>query len=223
MKKLLPFIIFSGIFVFISNWHILITTFTGLLRPQSPYEKVENQKLTDFIQQKTGVTISYFYIVNSDSTFGGMTGIPTRPIMTISKRMYESFTRDELEYVILHEAGHYVKGHTVKEALVQLIVIVLGFSVFKMLKMPSAPILVGAVVSGIACGIVMIQFARSFEWEADAYALQHLEDPQSMIRATQKLQAAWLGPSDESLTRKLFYRGIPYSERIKHAENYDKL
>lgn len=223
MKPIIPFLIFTVTFLFLANHHIITTTLTGLQKPKAAFERVENPQLTEFIKQKTSVAVNDFFIVNSDSLFGGMTGIPTRPVMTISKRMYETFSQGELNYVVLHETGHYVYRHTVKELVIQLVIVIAAFFVFRHLGIGNKNLVVGSsLVGGVIIGIIMVQLMRQFEWQADTFALQRLDDPQSMVEATKKLQTAWGGPSDTSLTRKLFYRGIPYSERIIHAESYQK-
>lgn len=220
MKNWLPFVVFCSIFLLLANWHIVTSTLTGLQKPQAVYEKVDNEVLSEFIRQKTGVTIESFYIVNSEALFGGMTGMLGKPVMTISKKMYESFSEDELSYIVLHETGHYVKGHSVKDVLIQLGLVVGAFLILRSVKLSPRWAISGAIMSAIILGVIVIQLARGFEWEADAFALEHLDDPQSMIRATKKLQKAWDGPADDSLIRQLFYRGIPYSERIEHARGY---
>lgn len=220
LHKHLPFITFSIILLLFSNWHIFISTLTGFWKPKAPFSRLENPELSLYIKEKTGTEITTFYIVNSDAVFGGMTGIPTKPVMTISKGMYDLFSAEELQYVLLHETGHYVLQHLLKELAVQGSIILLAFFVFRSIKYPLPISMSLALVSAFLIGIIIIQMMRSYEWEADTYALEHLDDSQSMITATKKLEAAWSGPADDSLTRFLFYRGVPYSQRIKHAESF---
>lgn len=221
--RLLPFITFTITFLLLANWHIFITTLTGLTTPQALYIKLEGQELSDYIREKTGVKINTFYMVNSDFLFGGMTGIPTKPIMTISRGMYESFSPQELHYILLHETGHYILNHLIKELIIQGGIILVAFLLFRSAKYSTLPLIILALVLAVVAAIAVIQIMRRFEWEADDYALRHLEQPGSMIEATKKLKAAWRGPDDNSLKQILFYRGVPYSQRIEHAQNFRSL
>jgi Zn-dependent protease with chaperone function len=220
LRKNIWFVLFAMSYVLFANWHVFLTSLTGFGKPQAAFVKLEDPTLSTFIKEKTGVEIRDFYLVNSDAVFGGMTGIPTKPIMTISKKMYETFLPSELQYVLLHETGHYVHHHLVKEALIQLGVVIVAFMVFRKVKLSRFGSLSLVLASAFFIGILTIQLMRAFEWQADTYALQHLDDPQVMISATKKLQSAWTGPADDSVQRFLFYRGIPYSQRIQFAESY---
>lgn len=201
------FILFSLTYLIVSNWHLFLIRFNG-------FTKKQDLQLSEFIRQKTGIEITTFYIVTSDLLFGGMTGIPTKPIMSLSSKLYHAFSKDELHYIALHETGHYALKHILKEALLHLGIILLMFFLSSSLGF------ILAIVCGVVLGCTTIQIARMFEWQADTYALQRLDNPLAMISATKKLQAAWGGPLDNSLIRKLFYRGIPYSQRISYAQRY---
>jgi Zn-dependent protease with chaperone function len=217
--KLLPFILFSIIFLFLANRHVFMTVLQGLGKPKAGYSKLEDPVLSDFIEKKTGVIITTFYLVDSDLLFGAMTGIPGKPIVTLSRGLYENFSPEELQYVLLHEAGHYQLSHIIKEAVLQLGILLAAFFLFRFLSYPPPILFSIAIVSAVLLAILSIQVMRSFEWRADAYALKYLDNPNAMITATQKFKAGWPGPADDTLARFLFYRGVPYSQRIQHASD----
>jgi Zn-dependent protease with chaperone function len=222
LGKNFPLIFFTLLFLLIANWHLFHSTFTVLYQPTGTFTAIQDPELTRFIQERTGTTISSFYVVASDSLFAGMSGLPSHPIMTLSQALYDSFPREELHYIVLHETGHLVLLHTLQEILLQLAVLVVSLFALNRLQTTTTKKSVLAMIAAIFLGVAVIQVTRLFEWQADTYALKHLENPQSMISATKKLESAWKGPGDDSLLREMFYRGIPYSERIEHAENFRK-
>ena len=58
-----------------------------------------------------------------------MAGLPFWPKIILSEGLYKSFNRDELEWVILHEAGHCVLWHNLQAFLIQ--VFILLFTLYK--------------------------------------------------------------------------------------------
>ena len=220
LRESIPIITFSLTFLLLVNRHVFITLIKSIGASNAAITRRENTELTDYIKTQTGVHIPSFYLIQSDSVFASMTGIPTNPIMTISKGMYDSFSPEELHYIVLHETGHYALWHTVQELLLQCAVIIIAFFVFRSFTHHALIMIAIAAASAMVSGIVMIQITRGWERQADMYALERLHDPRAMITATRKLAAAWGGPADDSLLRVLFYRGVPYSERIRNAESY---
>lgn len=157
-------------------------------------------------------------IMNSEKPFAQMAGLPGNPFMIISKNLYTTFSKDELEYVILHETAHYKYNHTLKELGVFMFSY-LTCALIVMLVKDSFAWIISIPLLTLAITISNIQIARLFEHQADEYAARTMHNPHGMISATKRFMSFYgTIPPETSRRRKLFYRGTPYSERIRIAE-----
>jgi Zn-dependent protease with chaperone function len=173
--------------------------------------------------ENTGIPMSHIRIVNSDKPYAMMAGLPGNPQMIISKNLYSTFSKDELEYVILHETAHYKYNHTLKELGVFIFSYLFCALIFMIVK-DSFAWIVSIPLLALAITISNIQIARLFEHQADEYAARKMHNPHGMISATKRFMAFYgSNPPETSRRRKLFYRGNPYSERIRIAEKELKI
>lgn len=133
--------------------------------------------------------------------------------MILSKNLFETFTPQELEYVVLHEAGHYKLHHTIRLTIIQLALLTIGCVLIALIKSSSVFV---ATSFGVLFGIIGVQVGRTMEYEADQFSLEKVSDPSGMISATEKFAHFWKGP--KGLLRWLFYSGVPYEKRIENAK-----
>jgi Zn-dependent protease with chaperone function len=160
-------------------------------------------------------------ISESDRPFGMMMGIPGRPQLFLSRGLYNSFTPDEMEYVVLHEAGHYALAHSVKELLLGLVLLIVGVFLLKRIGKPILGLLVANLL-GLVFGVGMIRFGAFNELEADNYSATRMTNPEGMITATEKFRGYYgksLTQTDNKILQWMFYRGNPYDNRIKMAKD----
>ncbi len=87
-------------------WVQIKLLFGSLGKDRPPITIVENPQIQQLIKDKTRIDVESIKISESD-----------RPQLFLSRELYNSFTPDEVEYVVLHEAGHYALAHSVKELL----------------------------------------------------------------------------------------------------------
>lgn len=211
------YLLFGALLLGVSQWLQITTLLSNLNKTKTVVSVVVDEALLQLIRGKTGVEIKTIRIHESSRLFGMMLGIPTRPQLILSRNLYESFDQDELEYVVLHEAGHYKLGHMWKELLFGLVLMVLGSLVlYRYSRLIDTYVLAG--VLGVVFALFLIQLGRVHEYQADAYTLQQISDPNGMIQATYKFRAAHPRPQDGSLIQRVFYRGVPYGERIGNAQ-----
>lgn len=193
----------------------------SLGKDKSPVTVVENTQLRQLIKDKTGVDVGTIKVSESDRPFGMMMGIPGRPQLILSRGLYDSFASDEMEYVVLHEAGHYALAHSVKELLLGLVLLIAGVFLLKRIGKPILGLLV-AILLGLVFGVGMIRFGAFNELQADNYSVIRMTDPEGMITATEKFRGYYgksLTQTDNKIFQWMFYRGNPYDNRIRMAKD----
>lgn len=218
--QFIKFIVFALIFVYTILWTQINLLLGSLGQKNSPVTIFQNDILRKLIRDKTGIDIATIKISESNRPFGMMIGIPSKPQLVLSRGLYNTFSPSEMEYVVLHEAGHYVLWHSVIELLVGIVLLITGVLILK--RIPQLPVsLLCAVAFGIVFGVVMIRLGRIHEYQADRYSAQHMTNPQGMIDATNKFRGFYgksLTENKNKVIQALFYRGNPYDNRIKMAQ-----
>ncbi|MEP7167398.1 MAG: M48 family metalloprotease [Candidatus Woesebacteria bacterium] len=217
------FVVFSLVFIAIAQWFLFPTFLTGLFRTTLPSKVEHNPAIVNFLEKEGKLKITSYTVVNSGKPFAAIGGFPGFPRLYLSQNLLDTFTPEEMHYVLLHEVGHVNRQHGLREILLMIAVISMVWSLFAKIQLWSKPYktqMVVACIAGIVLGIIMIQFERIHEYEADYFAIEHLENPQGMITAAQKLRAAWGAPEHQTLIRELFYRGVPYDAKVAMASGY---
>lgn len=147
-----------------------------------------------------------------------MIGIPNAPYLILSKNLYENFNQGELEYVLLHEVGHYVLAHGIQEAIVFFMLFIVGCLILRKFSRKTVLLI---ILMNFIFGISLIQFGRLHEYQADHYVVSKIQNPEGMILATRKFQNFYgvhFTYSGSNPFIRLFYRSVPYEDRIKIAE-----
>jgi Zn-dependent protease with chaperone function len=164
-------------------------------------------------------------ISETDKPFGMMMmGVPGNPQLLLSRSVYETFSSDEMEYVLLHEAGHYALHHSVKELLAGIILLVIGMKILSVIKGVSRGVL-ASVLIGLLFGVTMIRLGAHNEIEADHYSVTLMTNPEGMISATEKFRDYYennFTRTDNTVLKWMFYRGNPYDNRIRMAQEQIK-
>lgn len=200
------------------QWMALYLFMTSIKKGKEAIEIIKDKTLLDLIVKKTGLRLASIRISSSAKPWGMMIGLPRFPYMILSRTLYENFNPDEVEYVVLHETGHYVLAHSAKLAVLFVSFLTMGFVLIS-----NSTALFTWMSVGLVIGMVMIRMSRIFEYEADDFAVKHMANPQGMITATHKFQEAYknfdLIPHDEDTPIGTFiYMGIPYNQRVRTAE-----
>lgn len=180
---------------------------------------IQDEYIQDLVLNNTNHEIKNIKLVNTDKPYGMMVGIPTKPQLILSKGLYDNFGKLEIEYVVLHESAHYKYAHTIQQVLFFIIFIAVGLAVLKFMHYDQNKLVLLSVLLGFVLGIIYLQVARIHEYQADRYAVKHISDPRGMIEATKKFESFYKnGPTRNKILYMIFYRGVPYEERIKMAE-----
>lgn len=219
--SILKYVLFVLVFFYISTWtqtHLLLGS---LGYGKTPITIVENQDLSSLAKEKTGVWIEKIKISESDRPFGMMIGVPSKPQLILSRALYDSFAPDEMEYVVLHETGHYALWHTQKELALWLVLMVVGLFILRKMKSRIVDIIVSLLMA-IIFGVVLIQLGKYHELQADAYSVRRMTNPQGMIEATNKFREYYgrsYSQTDNKIIQWMFYRANPYDNRIRMAND----
>ncbi|MFC1710464.1 M48 family metallopeptidase [Patescibacteria group bacterium] len=214
------YIIFTIVFVYSSLWIVINLSLSSLGQEKFPVTVVEDHGVQQLISDKTGVNIENIKISESPHPFGMMVGIPTRPQLILSRGLYDAFTPDEMEYVVIHEAGHYALWHGVKEFVAGLILFMVGIYILRKV-VDVRKFLVYSILLGLFFGILMVQLGKAHELQADNYTVKRMENPTGMIEATKKFRdyhGKKYSQATNPLIKFMFYRANPYDNRIKMAQ-----
>lgn len=141
-----------------------------------------------------------------------MAGLPFWPKMILSEGLYKSFNRDELEWVILHEAGHCVLWHNLQAFFIQIGILSIGIYTILLFKLPLLVTWLYAIFLSFVC----IQILRwGIEYVADRYSIYRVDNPVGVITAQEKLRKA---NGEKGILRFLFHCNISPTKRIEMAK-----
>lgn len=141
-----------------------------------------------------------------------MVGLPFWPKMILSEGLYKSFTKDELEWVILHEAGHCVLWHNLQAFFIQIGVLFFGIYTILLFKLSLFLTSIYAILLSFVC----IQILRwGIEYVGDRYSINRVGNPGGVITAQEKLRKAY---KVKGILRFIFHWNIPSTKRIEMAK-----
>ncbi|MCX6730624.1 MAG: M56 family metallopeptidase [Candidatus Roizmanbacteria bacterium] len=200
------------------QWMSLYLFATSIGNKKEAIKIITDNKLLEIIFKKTGLRLASIRVSSSQKPWGMMIGLPRYPYMVLSQGLYDSFDKDELEYVLLHESGHYMLAHSAKLAVLFISFLTIGFVSVSNIELPLIWIVIALII-----GLIQIQMSRLCEYEADAFTLARMTNPKGMITATQKFAKAYkhfdvIRHDEDTFLGRLIYMGIPYNERIRNAE-----
>ncbi len=216
---MLLYFFFVLTFLFICNWFQLLTFLSAFWRKKIEKEKIEDKWIYETVFKKTGLKLLDITIFHDKKMYGMMAGLPFWPKMILTDSLLKNFNKDELEWVILHEAGHCVLWHNLKAFLVELSFITLGTLIIYFYELN----LFGAILSAIILSLLCIQAIRwLIEYQADRFSIERVDNPRGVITAQEKIRNAKhknLFSSEKSLGRFLLHWNIYPSKRIEMARN----
>jgi len=218
--NLIKYVIFTVVFIYTFLWTPINLFLSSLGQKKFPITVIDNNQIRQLVKKKTGIDVVTTKISESSRPFGMMIGIPTKPQLILSRNLYDTFAPDEMEYVVLHEAGHYKLWHGAIEFVVGGVLFIIGLLILRGANQFPASILT-AVVVGLVFGVIMIRLGRMHEYQADGYSLTHMTNPEGMIQATGKFRGFYgksYTENNNKVIQFMFYRGNPYDNRIKMAQ-----
>lgn len=206
------YLIFFVTFIAIANWTQIIFFVIALLRPEVRKTKIKDKWMLDTVKSKAGFELKNIVVIGSDKMYGGMSGVPGSPLMMLSSELLKTLNKDELEYVLLHEAGHFKYHHPIILALSQIILIAIGFFLSSQVNLLQS-ILLGGVFA-----LALIRIARVTEAAAENFAASRMDNPKAMLTAVAKFNDRWKTSPYKSL-RPISWN-VTYEEKCRIAKKY---
>src|SRR3989344_7621216 len=122
----IKYVVFASILFYVPLWSQINLFLSSLGRSKRPVTIVSDKRISKILLEKTNTKLKSIKISESNLPFGMMIGIPFFPQLILSRAVYETFNENEIEYVVLHEAGHYNLGHSVKELVFGVMFFLIG-------------------------------------------------------------------------------------------------
>ncbi len=217
----MKYFLFAITFLFIANRGVIYAFVEGLFnkKVKRRTHDITDKRILTLIQKKTGLTLSKILLFDTDKVWGMMAGFPPKPYMIITTDALKRFDKDEMEWIYLHEAGHYVLWHNLKMALLQIFFLIPSFVILSRVSNFSSGLFF-AILLSISFSVVYFQLARLFEYEASNFALKRISNPEGIITLAEKAKKWWRqrGVAEKSLFHKLFNTWI-YDIYVNLAKN----
>ena len=216
-------VLFILIFLVICNWFQLYSFLSIIVGPRYKTSSIDDKWIKSTVKKKTGLSLTDITIFHDKKMYGLMAGLPFWPKMILSEGLYKSFNKDELEWVILHEAGHCVLWHNLQAFLLQIGTLSLGIYTILVFKL-SLPL---TILYSILLSFVCIQILRwGIEYVADRYSIDRVDNPKGVITAQDIFRNAYVkNPfySEKSIFRFLLHWNIYPARRILMAKKRLKI
>ncbi len=212
-------ILFSVIFLTICNWFQIQHFLKLIIGPKIKTKILKDDWINSVVKKKTGLNLKDITLFKDQKMYGMMTGLGpwVMPRMILSEGLYKNLNKDELEWVILHEAGHCVLLHNLQSMIIELVFLSTGLYLItrQNINLFLIPIL------SLALSIITIQVIRRMtEYTADMYSISRVDNPHGVITAQDKFRKNYNGSifsNEKSIVRFLFHWNIYPSQRIKIA------
>lgn len=216
----MSYLIFAIIFLFICNYFQIIHFAKLIVGPKIKTEILKDDWINFVVKKKTGLNLKEITLFKDKKMYGMMTGLEPliMPRMVLSEGLYKNLNKDELEWVILHEAGHCVLLHNLQSMIIELIF--LGTGLY-LISTQNINLFLIPIVS-LILSVISIQIIRLMtEYTADMYSISRVDNPRGVITAQDKFRKNYkesIFSNEKSIVRFLFHWNIYPSQRIKMAK-----
>lgn len=216
----MAFLTFIVIFFLIVNRHWIRSLIEGLVKPKVKSKNLNDKNILNFVESKTGLVLQNIKLIDTRATWAMMSGLPSRPYLILSYDAYNNFSKDEFQWLLLHEAGHFLLFHNIKMIFLQLGFLALGFYITLQFNPYIGPLLL-SVLLGVLFAILYVQITRRFEYEANNFALSKMDNPEGLKNMYEKARKRWMdkGRKEDTLWHKLFNVWVLdiYKDLVKRA------
>lgn len=215
----MSYLIFVIIFLFICNYFQILQFSKLIVGPKIKTEILKDDWINSVVKKKTGLNLKDITLFKDQKMYGMMTGLGPwiMPRMILSEGLYKKLNKDELEWVILHEAGHCVLFHNLQSLIIELVSLAAGLY---LISTQNINLFLIPVLS-LVLGIISIQVIRVMtEYAADKYSIERVDNPIGVITAQDKFRKNYkksIFSNEKSIVRFLFHWNIYPSQRTRMA------
>jgi len=173
---------------------------------------------------------------NTKKANAAFTGLGKTKRIILGDTLLNDYSKDEIETVIAHELGHYKHKHIVKNLIFGTVSSFLTFFVISIIyknslswfdfesitQIAALPLLsLWAMIIGLIQSPIGNVLSRKYEYEADRYAIESTQKPESFIKTLNKLTDQNLGDRDpHPFVEWFFYSHPSIKNRINSIQNF---
>ncbi|MCW2849559.1 MAG: peptidase Ste24p [Marmoricola sp.] len=150
------------------------------------------------------------YVV-ADPTLNAMTIGMNKPIIVLNSALIDLLDDDELRFVIAHELGHAMSGHSLYQTLLQRLLVLSG-------------VVNATIIGGVGFRVIvaaLMEWSRKSELSADRAGVIATQDPAVAFRVHMKLASG--GHLEDLDATSFFAQGAEYAEAGDLRESVLKL
>lgn len=206
------------LFLLICNWFQLSSFLKLVIGPKIKTEPLNDKWIKNVVKEKTGFILPSITLFKDEKMYGMMAGLPFWPKMILSEGLYKNFNKDELEWVVLHEAGHHVMWHNIQAIIIEFVLLSTGIYIISKANLNMYLVILLSIISALVC-IQVIRWV--IEYTADKYSIMKVDNPNGVITAQDKFRKNYnknLFNNEKSLLRFLLHWNIYPSKRIEMAK-----
>jgi STE24 endopeptidase len=173
---------------------------------------------------------------NTKKANAAFTGLGKTKRIILGDTLLSNYSKDEIETVIAHELGHYKHKHIVKNILFGTVSSFLTFFIISILyknslswfglenitQIAAMPLLsIWAMIIGLIQTPIGNLLSRKYEFEADRYAVETTQKPESFINTLNKLTDQNLGDREpHPFVEWFFYSHPSIKNRINSIQKF---
>lgn len=215
---MLSIALFVIIFLAVTNWFQILAFASVSFREGVKTSRLDDKWIYETVLKKTGLKLTHTALFYDKKMYGMMAGLPFWPKIILSQGLYKNLNKDELEWVILHEAGHCVLWHNMEALFFEL-----GFLFFGLVVIVKYNInIYWTIFISVIFALLCIQIIRWFiEYQADKFSIKRVNNPRGVITAQEKFRNSKyknLFHSEKSIGRFFLVWNIYPAKRIQMAE-----
>jgi len=205
-----------------------------------PLADTELKERLEQLAKRAGVEVGGIYNIEFSSKMttanAAMMGVGRTKRIVLSDTLLDQYSASEIEVIMAHEIGHNRHRDILRLFVFQSAILLVTFyatgMIFKAIIEPlgfntlsdvsALPLLI-LIFSAVSLllSIIAAGYGRRVETEADGYALELTDDPNSFISAIAKLTDQNLAEAEPSRwVELLLYDHPSYRSRVEHAKNY---
>ena len=192
------------------------------------------------LADEAGIKVENVYTFNMSKNTkkanAALTGLGKTKRIILGDTLLSNYSKDEIETVIAHELGHYKHKHILKNILFGTVSSFLTFFIISLLyknsislfnfnsitQIAALPLLsLWAMIIGLIQSPIGNILSRKYEYEADRYAIESTQKPESFINTLNKLTDQNLGDREpHPFVEWFFYSHPSIKNRINAVRNF---